>query len=51
MSKKTKPVYIDPDLHKEVKIEATKDGKSIREWIEDMLRKIGIGRPPDAEQE
>ncbi len=32
-------IRIDLDLHRLVKIEATKDGKSIQAWVSDILRR------------
>lgn len=47
--KKTKPVYIDKDLHKDVKIEASRRGTTIRELVETFLKSIGLGAGSERE--
>jgi len=49
--KDTKPVYIDKELHKDVKIEASKRGMSIRELVESFLKSVGLGRDSGTKQE
>jgi hypothetical protein len=46
-SQKTKPIRIDPDYHKEVRIRAANSGQTMQEVIEACIRIVfGWSRPP-----
>jgi predicted HicB family RNase H-like nuclease len=52
MGDKTKQVPVSEDLHTEIKVKAAREGKTLRQIVEDALRRLlGIDNEKDDEQE